>query len=96
MPRQGSLPALVRDDPSTGSAASLIDFPVREYIGGMARELARMARWDRDEVLAALLDAAAERAAGSARRLTASAAGGGRQAVATGANDPVGGSPARR
>ncbi len=96
MPRQGNVSALVREQPSARSASSPIDFPVREYIGAMARELARMARWDRDEVLAALLDAAAERAARSARRLTASAGGAGRQAVASGANDPVGTSPARR
>ena len=33
---------------------------VREYVGAMARELASMARWDGDEALATLLDAAAE------------------------------------
>ena len=35
------------------------DFPVREYIGAMALELAQMARWDGDEALARLLDASA-------------------------------------
>lgn len=40
------------------------DYPVREYIAGMARELAQMARWDEDEVLAGLLEAAVLRAEG--------------------------------
>ncbi|KPF73991.1 hypothetical protein IP78_14310 [Brevundimonas sp. AAP58] len=39
------------------------EFPVREYIGAMAVELAQMARWDGDEDLGLLLDAAAARAA---------------------------------
>ena len=39
------------------------DFPVREYIGAMSVELAQMARWDGDEELGLLLDAAAARAA---------------------------------
>ena len=34
-------------------------FPTREYIGAMALELAQMARFDGDEALARLLDAAA-------------------------------------
>ncbi len=38
------------------------EFPVREYIGAMAVELAQMARWDGDEELGRLLDAAAARA----------------------------------
>lgn len=38
------------------------EYPVREYIAGMARELAQMARWDGDEGLAALLEAAVIRA----------------------------------
>lgn len=96
MPRQANVSALAREQPPDASPASPIDFPVREYIGAMARELARMARWDRDEGLAALLDAAGERAVGSARRLTPPAVGGRRQAVASGPNDPVGASPARR
>ena len=56
------------------------DFPVREYIGAMALELAQMARWDGDEALARVLDSAASLAgetlvrkpvevAGPARRL---------------------------
>ena len=39
------------------------EFPVREYIGAMALELAQMARWDGDEVLGRLLDSAATLAA---------------------------------
>ena len=38
------------------------EFPVREYVGAMAAELARMARWDGDEKLGCLLDAVAEAA----------------------------------
>ena len=41
---------------------SAADFPVREYVGAMAAELAQMARWDGDEHLGCLLDAAAEAA----------------------------------
>lgn len=40
------------------------EYPVREYIAGMACELAQMARWDGDEVLAVLLEAAVARAEG--------------------------------
>lgn len=35
------------------------DYPVRDYIGAMSAELARMARWDEDEALARVLEAAA-------------------------------------
>ncbi len=42
------------------------EYPVREYIGAMAQELAQMARWDGDDALGALLDAVANRA-GEAR-----------------------------
>ena len=38
------------------------EYPVREYIGAMAQELAQMARWDGDDALGALLDAVAHRA----------------------------------
>jgi hypothetical protein len=41
---------------------SAAEFPVREYVGAMAAELAQMARWDGDEHLGRLLDAAAEAA----------------------------------
>jgi len=58
-------------DEDTGLAARAIkpgsgkpDYPVREYIAGMTVELARMARWDGDEVLAGLLEAATLRAEG--------------------------------
>jgi hypothetical protein len=44
-----------------------LEFPVREYIGAMAVELAQMARWDGDEDLGRLLDEAAARAGESAR-----------------------------
>lgn len=44
------------------SEAAAPEYPVREYIGSMAEELAQMARWDGDEGLAALLDAVADRA----------------------------------
>lgn len=44
------------------------EFPVREYIGAMALELAQMARFDGDEPLAVMLGTAADRAAtGSGR-----------------------------
>jgi len=38
------------------------DYPVRDYIAAMARELARMARWDGDETLGVLQEAAAVQA----------------------------------
>jgi hypothetical protein len=47
------------EPPATGREK---DYPVREYIGGMCMELAQMARWDGDERLAVLLEAAAGRA----------------------------------
>ena len=43
--------------------AAVPDFPVREYICAMAAELAQMARWDGDEGLGRLLDAATDAAA---------------------------------
>lgn len=49
-------------DPSKAEAGPP-EFPVREYIGAMAMELAQMARFDGDEPLAVILDAAADRAA---------------------------------
>lgn len=45
-----------------GAAKAPAEYPVREYIAGMAHELAQMARWDGDEVLAGLLEAATKRA----------------------------------
>ena len=41
----------------------VLDYPMREYIGGMSRELAEMARRDGDEMLAVQLERASERAA---------------------------------
>lgn len=38
-------------------------YPMRDYIGAMADELARLARFDGDEALAVILEAAANRAA---------------------------------
>ena len=38
------------------------EFPIREYVGAMAAELAQMARWDGDEKLGCLLDAVVEAA----------------------------------
>ncbi len=49
----GAAPAKSAED----EAAS--EFPVREYIGAMALELAQMARWDGDEALARILESAA-------------------------------------
>jgi hypothetical protein len=48
-----------RSDPQAAAAPK--EYPVREYIGGMCLELAQMARWDGDERLAILLEAAAAR-----------------------------------
>ena len=69
MPRQGNVSSLMRERTAAPSPASPIDFPVREYIGSMALELAEMARRDGDEALAVLLEAAGQRAAGGLRRL---------------------------
>ncbi|RZJ86503.1 MAG: hypothetical protein EON88_24540 [Brevundimonas sp.] len=48
---------------SRGSAPATAElpeeYPVREYVGAMAAELAQMARFNGDEPLARLLDAAA-------------------------------------
>lgn len=40
------------------------EYPVREYIAAMTQELAQMARWDGDDVLAGMLEAASFRAEG--------------------------------
>jgi hypothetical protein len=47
-----------------GPTPDLADYPVREYVTSMARELARMARWDGDEALAGALEAASTMASG--------------------------------
>lgn len=53
------------DDHGAGAATSqpcakVQDYPVRDYVAAMAGELARMARWDGDERLACVLEAAAD------------------------------------
>lgn len=52
-------------EPAPGGVASSAainslpdDYPVRDYVGSMSAELARMARWDGDEALARVLEAA--------------------------------------
>lgn len=54
--------------PPPHEAAGADDYPVREYIGAMALELAQMARWDGDETLGCALDVAARLAAEPAQR----------------------------
>lgn len=44
---------------ATAQTDEVPEYPVREYIGAMALELAQMARWASDEPLAQLLDDAA-------------------------------------
>jgi hypothetical protein len=46
--------------PSSNRSGDATEFPVREYVGAMAAELAQMARWDGDETLACALDIAAD------------------------------------
>ncbi len=53
---------LVETSAVASRSAAKADYPVREYIGSMAQELAEMARWDGDEVLAGLLETVALRA----------------------------------
>lgn len=53
---------------SATASPDLTDYPVREYVGAMASELAQMARWDGDETLAAALQVAADLAARPAPR----------------------------
>lgn len=48
---------------ANAQASGKREFPVREYIGAMAVELAQMARWDGDEALGRILDGAAALAA---------------------------------
>ena len=51
------------DAASTRAAVDrLKDYPVREYVAALARELATLARFDGDEALGKLLDGAAEAA----------------------------------
>lgn len=44
--------------PNSGLDSLPDDYPVRDYVGSMSAELARMARWDGDEALARVLEAA--------------------------------------
>ena len=48
--------------PDDGGGVSTREYPVREFIGARALELAQMARWVGETGLAALLDAVADRA----------------------------------
>lgn len=63
MPTERAETAAVRRDRETGSPQAKAEYPVREYIGAMAVELAQMARWDGDEALVRILDSAAALAA---------------------------------
>ena len=63
-----SLQALETASTNAGSQqnptqAEALDYPMREYIGGMTRDLAQMARRDGDEILAVQLERASDRAA---------------------------------
>ena len=58
---QGQAGAGERAGPSPPDRGAA-EFPVREYVGAMAAELAQMARWDGDEKLGCLLDAVVEAA----------------------------------
>jgi hypothetical protein len=49
--------------PDAADRQAALDYPMREYIGGMSRELAQMARRDGDEMLAVQLERASDRAA---------------------------------
>lgn len=55
-------PMIAADSGRAARPTSQKAYPVREYIAGMARELAQMARWDGDEGLAVLLEAVEARA----------------------------------
>ena len=92
MTRQADGSAFLSAQPA-GRAAKPVDFPMREYIGAMARELARLARGDRDEVLAALLEAAAERTDESCRRFTQPSLNGRGHGVALNGSQPAGHEP---
>jgi hypothetical protein len=55
--------ATAADEVARSGHDRLKDFPVREYVSAMARELAHMARGEGDEALAGVLDSAADMAA---------------------------------
>ena len=68
MSSQGEQVPLQQGVSTTARAApDLNDYPVREYVTAMALELARMARWDGDEVLAGALEAASAMASRAAK-----------------------------
>lgn len=58
-----SVPHRAQSPGDASGPASASEYPVREYVGAMSAELARMARWDGDERLALLLEIAARLAA---------------------------------
>ncbi len=68
MPNPDLATAIQTSPPPPEADARPLEFPVREYIGAMALELAQMARFDGDEPLAVMLGAAADRAATGSRR----------------------------
>ena len=55
-------PIIAAESGRAARPATPKDYPVRDYIAGMARELSQMARWDGDEGLAVLLEAVEARA----------------------------------
>ncbi|HEY1071366.1 hypothetical protein [Brevundimonas sp.] len=67
MSSQGDRVPLQQGVSTTRAAPDLNDYPVREYVTAMALELARMARWDGDEVLAGALEAASAMASRAAK-----------------------------
>lgn len=68
MPTERTETAYDRDAKPAASVEAKPEYPVREYIGAMAVELAEMARWDGDEALARILDSAAALAAERVQR----------------------------
>lgn len=65
MPEPGVAPSVPAAEPGRprGETPPAKEYPVREYVAAMAVELAQMARWDGDDVLAQALDLAADLAA---------------------------------
>jgi hypothetical protein len=58
MPGRGDESGRELQENRSAAGADMDDYPVREYVGSMSRELARLSRLEGDEVLAALLDVA--------------------------------------
>ncbi|MBX3476362.1 MAG: hypothetical protein KF910_02030 [Brevundimonas sp.] len=67
-PDRPTLTEVASTPQAQGEPQAPLEFPVREYIGAMAVELAQMARWDGDETLGCALDVAARLAAQPAPR----------------------------